>query len=207
MLVNRAHLLPLLACACLVGCNQSGEVIIRNDADFVGVNKEVRELSEKPMAKFDANQPLDPTDVQALKKALKLIDGMIAYTPDNFSLYLNAGTFNIALEDGPAAVSKFESFQQYIPNDLKPELKPLVTNGFYQFAIALFSVQRYAGADTAITRALQDEPNNATYLALRGSIRVQDKRIPEAIPDLKKALKINPSSKRAADLLKLLERK
>jgi len=194
-----------IVCAFLVGCSQSGDVVIRNDAEFVGINKQVLQLSERPIAKFDANQPLDPSDIEDLKKALKLIDGMIAYSPENFSLYLNAGTFNIALEDGPAAVAKFEAFQQYIPKDLKPELKPLVTNGFYQFAIALFSVQRYADADLAITRALQDEPKNSKFLALRGSIRVQDKRFAEGRKDLEMALKINPSSKRAAELLKLLD--
>jgi tetratricopeptide (TPR) repeat protein len=199
-------LLGFLLLSVLCGCQPSAQdpYFIRSNPDFIAANEEVLRLTKGPFTKIDNQDELTEKDVTDLRESLRIIKGMIRFNPRSFSLYQQAGTIHLALDEPEAAVDQLMQFQQYIPNDLDPTLKPLVTLGFFRFSEALFRVQRYEDAELAINRTLQDAPEEPKFLVQRATIRIQLGQLKEAERDLRKALAIDPRVPRGRDLLKFL---
>lgn len=199
-------LLGFLMLAALSGCQSSPQdpYFIRSNPDFIAANEEVLRLTKGPFTKIDNQDDLIEKDITDLRESLRIIKGMIRFNPQSFALYQQAGTIHLALDEPEAAVDQLIQFQQYIPNDLDPTLKPLVTLGFFRFSEALFRVQRYEDAELAIDRTLDDAPEEPKFLVQRATIRIQLGKLKEAEKDLRKALAIDPEVPRGRDLLKFL---
>ncbi len=202
----RPSLLLLLIVGALAGCGGgSGVPVIRNATEYSAVSKQAFELTRGPFIKLDNGEEMTEVDKRDLRQAAKLLDGMKAFSPDNFSLNMQAGTIHLALDENEDAVKEFLVFETVIPKTLTSELKPLVTLGFFQFSVALFRTQQYADAEKAVNRALKDDPNSAKMLTHRASIRVQNGNTKGAKEDAMKALKLDPNQSRAAGILRLLD--
>lgn len=191
-----------------VGCGKpdpSSPVVLANNDQYAEANKAAAGLAAGPFEKIDAGEPLKDEDRRALRDAIRDWDGMVAFAPDRPAPLFTSGQAKAALGDYNGAIRSFQQFITSVgPSPEQPDVRVMAADAHYLTGTSKVALKDYAAAVTDFNAALALEPSRPEYLAERAGAELQLGRKGDAGADLRKALAIDPSNRRAQGLSKLI---
>lgn len=193
------------------GCSHKTDpfsgVDVTNVQQYDEANREAVTLASPVFAKVDQGESLSKTDKEDLQKSITLYRGMLNYRPNEAIAHYGIGQAFQALGDQDQAITEFNAFLFGSKDATDPRLKIAQADAHYLISQSLFKLAKYDEAVNEATKALENFPKTANYLAMRASAYVQLKKIPEAKKDIDAALKSDPLNVQAKGLQLLLKGK
>jgi len=219
----RTSLLLLLVIT-LAGCRGgSGAIdavpVIRTQAEYDNYVIEAQKLSQEPMKKFDAGEPLSEVEKKDLQQALFLFEGMAAFDPTGPNSYLPffaSGKINHTLGNYQRSL---ENFQQCIsvaptrgkPTKLTPDISEddrvllmTIAEARYLASLCYFELRDFGDAAHQANLANQIVPNSANYRVAEARAELEIGNEMKAVQLIAEALYIDPNHKIAQQVAKLL---
>lgn len=202
--------LAVTACMASIGCrkdpNTAQQVIIGNGDEYQKVLRDAVNFSKEPLLRRSKGETLTEADREALTKAVPLFQSLINFDPGQFAPHLALGQIFLEFDD-PAKANDhllycLGNLEQLTKKD-DPGLKLMEAECRYELSNARFKVGNYVDAVTEVDKALAISKENPNYYVARAAAYSELKRYAEAKVDLERALKLDPTHKRANSLLKL----
>lgn len=194
-------MLALLGCS---GGSDGGVPVIGNSDEYNQVLKDAEGLSKDPLERFANDEDLSEADKSNLIKAANMFEAIRAYEPEKFAPYLGLCMIYRALGNTEKAEQYIRQCILSLPASQAPEIRQTAAEAHYQLSRVLFDEKKYPEALAEASTADQTIGDNPNYLVAKAIALVQLKREKEAKVELAKALKLNPTNRRATGLAKLL---
>jgi tetratricopeptide (TPR) repeat protein len=199
----------LWLCLWLGGCSGSASPpLIETEIEYADIVEEVRGLTEEPLKRFDSGTSLSEGERQRLRRAIRLIQGLINYKPEHFANYFLMGKVLQSLGDDSGAIQRFQACVALIePKTEVEEFKRTRAEAHYLSANSLQRIGGYEQAESEAQAALGYYPDNPNFLAAAAAAKIQlgMSKLPEAKKLLEKALSVDPLHGRSRQLLRLYE--
>lgn len=162
-------------------------------------------LSADILTKVDRGGSIDGLDTDNLKSALQLFEGLIAYNPTNYGLFLATGRIELALQQPIRAERRFLQAFELFPSQMSEADRENYAQCNFQMGQALISQGKASKAVSYVKKAIELAPKNPDYLTGYASALVQQKQYNTAMQLLNKAQAEAPNHEPSRRLLKLLE--
>lgn len=204
---SRTSILSLILFAAL-GCSGPDEnaiPVFTSNEEFNAALREAVDLSKLPLERFDQGVAMEAQDKSDLIKSAKIYNGLIAYSPTSFALYLGAAKVDLALGDPQRAKQRLEQSLRIIPQSGGADVQRSVAEIHYQLGSIALNEKDFKLALARAQAALDTAPKDPNYWVLKGSAEVQLRQLSDARKSLEKALEIDPSNHRGLLLKRLIE--
>lgn len=179
--------------------------IYQNADEYLKAVKEVRELTKGPFEAMHEGFPINETEIAGLKRADRLIDGMIAFNTQTYSPYILKGLTRRALGDKKGAMRWYEQGLAFAPKEAKGPDVDAIARIYDEIGTLYFEDLKFPESEAYADKAVQMLPTDPSILSNAASTKIQLKRFQEAKDYIERALKIAPGYDRATALKKLLE--
>lgn len=194
----------------------NGENMITSNAQFEDTSDAALALCREPLAKFDRDELLTEEDKANLEKALKSYELMGLYKPAALEPAFQAGRIHFALgrpEDAELilnqAVLNGDSIMQNPDNRANTTVleatRLTLAEARYVRSLVFQQLGEFEKARFDANYAVNEVPNSPNYLVARASTNLELKNVPDAIRDVRSALKLEPEHRRAIQLAKLID--
>lgn len=191
---------------CLLGCGRpdSTVTVITSSAEYQDRLEDLERLSKDALIKADSGEPLEPLDIENLKKSIPEFQSLIAYKPSAITLYLGQGKVFQALERHDDALMSLNAGVLAGGQLSGQEVEQAVAEMHYLASISYTAKLQYEAAEAEAREALTMFGENPNYLAGLASVEIQLKKVDSAKKHLLKALNIDHKHPRANQLFKLI---
>ncbi len=178
---------------------------IVTESEYQDTLDRARQLSEGPIRKHDAREPLDSQEKSDLQEAARLIEGLANFKPTNFATHFLAGKVYQALGDHERAKIKLkECLSTLAPGSQDENIRHMEAEALALLALSLERTGVVEEALAAAEEALKLYPDNPNYLAAKASALIQMGKPEEAHRAVREALARDPRHARALQLDRLL---
>jgi tetratricopeptide (TPR) repeat protein len=194
----------------------NGIEMITNTETYETRSDQALEWSREPLAKFDRGEELTEVDKENLNKALKNYEAMGLFQPTAVEPAFQAGRIHFALDDPERAelvlnqaVLNGDGIMQK-PDTVKGSTvweatRLTIAEARYVRSLVFAQLGDYKKALFDANYAVNEVPSSPNYLSARASSYVQLGDIPNAIRDVKAALRLDPDHARSQQLAKLID--
>lgn len=192
----------------LAGCQApsgTSPLILRSGQEYLDTLKEVEELTRSSFEAVHEGHPLSDREKENLRKAEKLIDALLIYKADAYSVYILRGLTRRALGNQKGAVEAYEQSLKLRPKDMTDNDKAAIGRLYDELGTLYFEMNEFEKAETNVDKATANVPNDPSILTNAASVKVQLKKTGEAKLLVARALKVAPDYQRAKDLNKLID--
>jgi tetratricopeptide (TPR) repeat protein len=185
-----------------------GVPLISNVSQYNDTLRRAVDLSKGPLEAYDLGDELTAGQLNDLREAARLYDGVDLFWPTKFAPYLPAGKIYYILGDQELAQERLQQCIENAPLEQDPSVRGVVNatvyEAHYSLSLVKFALGDYKAAYAEANIAASGVPNSANYLAARASAAVQLKKVAEARKDVEQALKLDPNNKKSLQLQTLL---
>jgi tetratricopeptide (TPR) repeat protein len=202
----RVRNLWLFVLIALMGCRTKVDEVplIRTGAEMGQVAERARTLSERTFLKFDSGQALSEEEKKDLRIASMQFEGILGFDPKAFNAFFGAGKAYFILEENERAADRFERAASTAPlNDTFG--KQTAAEAKYLASICYERLGRYDLAADSAKTATDLVPIAPQYYAQRASAALQLNQEKAAREFIAKALKLDPTNRKALLLAKFLK--
>lgn len=189
------------------GCQQaaSGPLILRSGQEYLDTLKKVEQLTRGPFEAMHEGHPVSDREKGDLKEAEHLIDALIAYKADSYSVYILKGLTRRALGNQKGAIEAYEQGLNLRPKEMTDDDKAAVGRLYDEMGTLYFEMGEFANAEKNVDEAVRLVPDDPSILTNAASVKVQLKKTSDAKALISRALKTAPDYQRAKDINKLLQ--
>lgn len=189
---------------CTPSFSQTGEVVVHDNDEYKKASKDAMELSRDPLAQLDRNEKLTPEDMDNLRHALRLYEGMYGFIPTNHLPHFAMGQIMEALGEHEKAIKYLQDYLDWSVNGDSEEAKVTRADSHLIISQACIMTHDYKRAVDEANEALKSYPGNVSYTIARARAEIQlgDKK--KAADDLSAALAKEPTNSLAMSLYKLV---
>lgn len=190
-----------------MGCQQdpNAPVILRSGQEYLDTLKKVEELTRSPFEAMHEGHPVSDREKGDLKEAEHLIDALIAYKADSYSVYILKGLTRRALGNQKGAIEAYEQGLSLKPKELTDNDKAAIGRLYDEMGTLYFEMGDYPNAEKSVDEAVKYVPDDPSILTNAASVKVQLKKTADAKALVARALKSAPDYQRAKDINKLLQ--
>lgn len=198
-----AGLLGLAAMNCAPDPN--APPIYRNSAEYVQHLQEVDELTRSSFAAMHDGFPISEEEKVKLKKADKIIDGLIAFKSNNYGPYILKGLTQRALGNREKALRAYNQGLSMAPKEMSTDDLSAIARIHDELTSFYFEDKDFVQAEQHADAALKLLPDEPSLLTNAAGVKIQLNKVDEARALLEHALKEDPKFKMALDLQKLIK--
>lgn len=201
------RLLVLGALVAFVGCSgpSGGPPVFRDDREYNAALAEVEALTKGPFQAQYEGFPVSLEEKADVRKALSLIEGLIAFSPTNYGPHALKAMAHRTLDQDDEAVAAYRQALALAPTTGSAEHRIVKGRLHNELAGLLFEQGKYDLADVEVQNGLALTPDDPVLLVTAASIKVEERDLAGAKKLLDRALKADPANSRAKDLKRLLD--
>ncbi len=166
---------------------------------------QVEKLSRPVFEKSDSGVILEDSDNKVLKESIRLFKGLTAFKPDAPTLYLGLGKAHQLLGENKNALENFAMAARGLGNTSDLTKKQTLAEVQYLSAISFERQKQYPEAKMVAEKATELVPQSSNYWTALASAEMQLEELAACEKHLEKALKLDPTNKRARYLLRMFE--
>jgi len=165
----------VLILTALFGCSKSSDVpVYASSAEYSDNLEKAEGLSSAALEKYERGEELSAEDKSKLSEALKIFEGLIAFTPDMFGAYFGAGKIEMALSRPEKAFVYFQNFLQLAPANPADPLKPALSEAHVILATIYEDHGEMDKVKEHADKAVAAYPSHPNALALKASVLLRD---------------------------------
>jgi tetratricopeptide (TPR) repeat protein len=179
--------------------------VVRTPDDLNHAVEDAEKLSKDPLQRFVEDKPLSAKDKNDLLHAAAILQGIVAYEPTAVNPLLGLGLTYRALEQDENAEMYFQRVVDLAGPSSTDEAKLAVAESRYNLALILIQRREYDKARELAAEAVAAAPNSANYHAALAEAFLQLDRKSDAVIEIRVALNLDPTNKRALRLKKLVD--
>ena len=187
-----------------------GGTAIASASEYQDAMSKMTDLSKSRLEAYDQGKALTADDKAKLREAGGIVDRMNAYLPLMATLRFVSGKIHHILGEDEVAEQMFRqcTFDYPAQANAQPAdaaaIRATGAEAAYQLSLLLVNRRDFKGALEQADAAVKAVPQSSLYHTARASALNELRRTDEAKIELFMALRLDPSNKRAASLLKFL---
>ena len=178
--------------------------LIRSGGEMKVALDEVSKITVGPIERAELGEALTPQDEKDLRRASRLLQGVVKFQPDNYLAHFALGQIHYALGDYVVAIAALSECPKRAPDKLEGTSKETVARAFYLMSQSYIQVGAWEEADKAIEDAIKLVPISSDYYTGLAATKIQLKQYDKARAALEQALKLEPDHYKATSLKRLL---
>ena len=196
----------LLAVQAVIGCapDPNAPPIYRTNAEYLEHLQEVEMLTKSSFEAVHDGFPLNDEEKAKLRKADKIIDGLIAYKSDGYGPWILKGLTQRALGNRDQALRAYQQGLNLAPKEMTTDDMNAVARIHDELTSFYFEEGDFKTAELHADEAVKLMPDVPSLLTNAAGVKIQLKKTKEADDLLKRALKIDPKFPMALNLQKLM---
>ncbi len=195
------------AIAILGGCrpDPNAPPIYRTVDDYNQALAQVEELTKTPFEEMHEGYPVSKNEKEDLRRASRLIEGLIAFKADTYGLYILKGLSLRGLDDDKGAEIAFKQGLALAPESLTADDYDALGRIHDELALLYEARNDFAQAEIHADKAVEMLKTEPSILTDAAGVKLQLKKLSDARKLIDAALKEQPQYKRALDLKKLID--
>lgn len=192
-------LFPFLILVLMAGCrtdwpgNQAPE-LIQNDGEYGRVWRELQEMTERPLSRFEKGEPLSGDDLTLISWAFPKAKGLVAFKPNDFASRVILAKLHRAAAQRQEAMSAYKEALAVVPSRPTPAEVAVLASLHSDMAGIFFTQREFDPAEDSLREALRLAPASVPYRIQLVQVLLEARRTEEARRVLAEAEKLNPKS-------------
>jgi tetratricopeptide (TPR) repeat protein len=192
-------LLPFILLAGLAGCrtewpgSQAPE-LIQNEGEFGRVWRELQEMTERPLSRFEYGEPLSGDDLTLISWAFPKAKGLVAFKPNDFASRVILAKLHRAASQRQEAMSAYKEALAVVPSRPTRAEVAVLASLHSDMAGIFFTQREFNPAEDSLREALRLAPSSVPYRIQLVQVLLEARQTGEARRVLAEAEKLNPKS-------------
>ena len=191
-------------CMCACKPDPNATPVYRNIGEYQEALTKVKDLTREPFEAAHEGFPISERERGNLKEAEIMIEGLIAYKPDNYAPWILKGLTLRTLGKLHEATEAFIQGIRLAPQDPKGDEAQAIARIYDELGTIYFEQHEFQKAEQYGDYAVKLFPDEPSILTNAASIKVELKKTKDAQEYLKRALAKAPNYQRALSLQKLI---
>ena len=196
----------LVVCGSLGACqpDPNAPPIYRDANEYQAALEKVQKLTKGPFEAMHEGDPVTEKEMEGLKEADHLIDGLIAFNANAYAPYILRGLTKRALGQYESAKTAYEQGLALAPKAPTENDIGALARIHDELGTLYFEQKKFEEAEPHADEAARLLPQDPSILTNTASVKVQLKKMPEAKALLDRALQRDPTYRRAMNLVKFI---